>query len=27
MLRVPALAVLTFLAVGLGALVHAWRDH
>jgi hypothetical protein len=27
MLRVPALAVVTFLAVGLGALVHAWRHH
>lgn len=27
MLRVPALAVVTFLAVGLGVLVHAWRHH
>lgn len=27
MLRVPAFAVVTFLAVGLGVLVHAWRHH
>jgi hypothetical protein len=27
MLRAPALAVVTFLAVGLGVLVHAWRHH
>jgi hypothetical protein len=27
MLRVPALAVVTFLTVGLGVLVHAWRHH
>jgi hypothetical protein len=26
-LRAPALAVLTLLAVGLAALVHAWRHH
>lgn len=27
MLRVPALAVVTFLAVGLRVLAHAWRHH
>ena len=27
MLQAPALAVLTFLAVGLAVLVHAWRHH
>ena len=27
MLQAPALAVLTFLAVGLAVLVHAWRYH
>ena len=27
MLGVPTLAVVTFLGVGLGALVHAWRHH
>jgi hypothetical protein len=27
MLGAPALAVVTFLAVGLGVLVHAWRHH
>jgi hypothetical protein len=26
-LRVPALGVVTFLAVGLGVLAHAWRHH
>jgi hypothetical protein len=27
MLQAPALAVLTFLGVGLATLVHAWRHH
>ena len=27
MLQAPALAVLTFLGVGLAVLVHAWRHH
>jgi hypothetical protein len=27
MVRAPALAVVTFLGVGLSALVHAWRRH
>ena len=27
MLQAPGLAVLTFLAVGLAVLVHAWRHH